>query len=175
MKRSSIFQPISIVSFFMLLLLLMNCTHHLVPDAQRINEERVPELALNKGITIINMQTSTEEVTFLSGVDTYKGNLKEWTDEAVRLLKLELQKRGASLSPDAEKVIKLSVTEAKLVQGAIRLRCDLSLHVETADGYSADYYVENLSGGDHARASGGAITLALTEMFNDEKIINYLK
>lgn len=175
MNNSSIFRLISTVSLFVFLLLLMSCSRHLRPEMQRVNEQRVPEFSLNQEITIINMQPSTEEISIVAGMNTYKVNLKELTDEAVKLLNLELQKRGASLSPDAEKVIKLSVTEAKFIPGGFRLGYDVNLHAETGDGYGANYYVENRSGGGVARASGGAITLAITELFNDEKIIGYLE
>jgi hypothetical protein len=175
MKTSPVSVLIKSMLIFSFLILVIGCTHHLVPNAQRVNENRISDFTTTQRINIVNNQPSTEKVTFLSGMNTYYGNLNEWTDEAVNLLKMELQQKGAAIDPGADKVIKLSIIEAKLIQGAIRLRCDLNLRVETGDGYTNEFFVQNLSGGDHARASGGAITLALTDMLNDKNIIEYLK
>ena len=63
-------------------------------------------------------------------------------------------------------------TEDRLWGG---VRCELTLHVETGGGYEADYSVTNNSGGGIRRASGGAITLAITDVLKDENILMYLK
>ena len=80
--------------------------------------------------------------------DTFEGNLNEWTDKAIQLLKSELQKRGGEVFEDGLKVLSLSVLNAHVETRATGsgTRCRLTLHVETGDGYSTDISVVNNAG-----------------------------
>jgi hypothetical protein len=169
-RSSKTLMPLIVIMF------LSGCTHHLIPHPQDVNPERVPEINIRKPVTIENIQTSNEEILIgKTGGHTFNGNLQEWTDKAVDLLTKELEKRGAAVTGNSTKILKLAIMKAKLIQGAWRLNCTLTLKVETGDGYTNEFDVTNLSAGNHSRASGGAITLAVTDLLKDEKILKYLK
>jgi len=154
----------------------LNCTHHLVPGPQPLNATKIPDVTFDQQIRLENTQNSMETIRVgKAGLHTYNGNLNEWTEKTIKLLSNELRSRGAVISDDAEKVLRLAVIQGELVQGAFRLRGDLTLQVETGDGYKKEFFVQNLSGGNASRATGGAITLALTDMLNDQNILEYLK
>jgi hypothetical protein len=156
---------------------LSGCTHHLIPHPQDVNPKRVPAINISKPVTIENIQTSNEEILIgKAGGHTFNGNLQEWTDKAVDLLKKELEKTGAvAVTGNSTKTLKLAIVKAKLIRGAWRLNCTLTLKVETGNGYTNEFEVTNLSVGNHSTASGGAITLAVTDLLKDEKILEYLK
>ena len=105
----------------------------------------------------------------------YEGNLNELTEKAIELLTVELKQRGAIISDEAEKVLKLAVKKAGIERGKYRKRVFLTLQVETGEGYNIEFPAQNLSPAKPNRAMGGAITLALTDMFNDQKILEYIK
>jgi hypothetical protein len=162
---------------FMVLIFLISCHHHLIPRPQDVNPERVPIIELTQTVTLENIQPSKESIRFgKTGAHIWEGNLYEWTNKTIVLLRTELEKRGCLLSSEGTATLKLSVKQAVVEQRAfVGFRCLLTLHVEAGNGYESDYSVVNNSGGVMERASGGAITLAITEVLNDEKILAYLK
>jgi len=157
-----------LIAFLALSLFCLSCTHHLVPSLQRVNSTRIPDISTNQKIRLENTQSSTETILFYS---------HGWIHEhkVIELLRLELEQKGAILSDKAEKVLKLSVKKAGFDQGQFRKRAYLTLQVETGNGYNVEIPAQNLTPAVPDRAMGGAITLALTDMFNDQKILEYIK
>ena len=131
--------------------------------------------------SIKNVQTSMVDSS-LGKAQTvkYSANYHKWTDAAIDVLKTELQKKGGTLSGDADKELRLSVTHANIVKAAWGSWCYLTLKVETGDGYSIEYKSE--SKGSAARvptgisvACGRAITLSVSYMLNDQVIRDYIQ
>jgi len=165
---------------FLLLILFSSCggTYSVVPAPQDVNPNRVLNIKLNNKIKIVNIQQSKTNVPIgIMSFTNFEANLNEWTDKAVQLLKNELQKRGGEISEDGLKVLSLSVLSAHVEtrSSGSGTRCNLTLHVETGDGYSTDISVVNNAGIGVERPTGGAITLSITELLNDEKILHYLR
>ncbi|MGA1840654.1 MAG: hypothetical protein ACMUIU_08515 [bacterium] len=165
-----------ITIIFFLLVVFCGCTHHYVPREYPINPAMVPELNVSQPIRLINVQPDNKE-TLLGKYMGHKwmGNLTEWTDVAVSLLRTELQKRDINVTEDASKELKLNITKAELIWGAWAIRCILNLRVETGDGYTVDLEGNNASPATLYRAIDGAVTKAVTAMLNDDNILNYLK
>ena len=170
---------LSSIAVFLVGLLSLSCTHHLVPSLQRVNSTRIPDISTNQKIKLENAQDSTEKIVFFvhGGIRKWESNLNELTEKAIELLTIELKQRGAVISDEAEKVLKLAVIKAERIDHVegYRRRARLTLQVETGDGYNKEFAVENLSPGHPDRVMGGAITLALTDMFNDQNILEYIK
>jgi len=170
----------NLLKSFFLLILLSSCggTYLVVPTPQDVNPDRVGDIKLNNNIKIVNIQQSKTNVSIgtLSSVN-HEANLNEWTEKSIQLLKSELKKRGGEISEDGLKVLSLSVLSAHVETRSMGsgTRCNLTIHVETGDGYSTDISVVNNAGIGVNRPAGGAITLAITELLNDKDILQYLK
>lgn len=165
---------------FLLLILLYSCgsTSSVIPTPQTVNPNRVLDIKLNNKIKIVNIQQSKTNVPIgVMSFTNFEANLNEWTDKAIQLLKSELQKRGGEITEDGLTVLSLSVLTAHVEtrSAGSGTRCRLTLHVKTGDGYSTDISVVNNAGIGVDRPAGGAITLAITELLNDEKILHYLR
>ncbi|OEU74241.1 MAG: hypothetical protein BA864_08970 [Desulfuromonadales bacterium C00003093] len=170
----------NLLKSFFLLTFLSSCggTYLVVPTPQDVNPDRVVDIKLNNKIKIINIQQSKTNVPIgvLSFVN-HEANLNEWTNKSIQLLKSELKKRGGIVSEDGLKVLSLSVLSAHVETRSMGsgTRCNLTIHVKAGDEYSTDISVVNNAGIGVDRPAGGAITLAITELLNDEKILNYLR
>lgn len=148
---------------FLLLIFMTSCgltggTYSVIPKPQDVNPERVQDFKLNKEIKIVNIQQlKTNTPIGILSFNNYEGNLNEWTDKAIQLLKSELQKRGGATSEDSLKVLSLSVLNAHVETRASGsgTRCSLTLHVETGDGYNRDILVVNNAGIGVERPAGG--------------------
>ncbi len=169
----------NLLKSFFLLILLTSCggTYLVVPTPQEVNPKRVGDIKLNNKINIVNIQQSKTNVPIgvLSFVN-HEANLNEWTEKSIELLKVELKKRGGEISEDGLKVLSLSVLSAHVETRSMGsgTRCNMTIHVETGDGYSTDISVVNNAGIGVDRPAGGAITLAITEILNNQAILNYL-
>jgi hypothetical protein len=91
------------------------------------------------------------------------------------LFKSELGKRDVTITEDAQKELKLTVTKANVYWGFAAIRCIVYLKVETGDGYTREFEGNNPSPWTLYRACDGAITRAVAAMLNDDMILNYIK
>ncbi|MBN1903816.1 MAG: hypothetical protein JW927_01845 [Deltaproteobacteria bacterium] len=172
-----------LVKSLFLLILLTGCgltgnTYLVVPSTQDVNPNRVHNLKLNGKINLVNIQSiKTNTQLGVLSHNFYEGNFNEWTNKTIQLLKRELEKRGGEVSESGLKTLSLSVVAAQLEtrSAGSGTRCTLTLHVETGDGYKKDIFVVNNAGIGVDRPAGGAITLAITELLNDEKILKYFR
>jgi len=129
----------------------------------------------SQAVSIINAQTQ-EKFKARVGEDTYiKGDLREWTDAAVEVLKTELRKNDIAVSEAAPKVLKLAITKVYMFWGRWSVRCVLYLKVETGDGYAKEFEGNNSSPEGFRGASPLAVTKAVVAMLNDDRILGYLK
>jgi hypothetical protein len=147
--------------------------HHL-PVAQQVDSRNIQEFNINKSFRVINNQPSKENLIlgkFYLG--SFYSSLFEFTDAAVKSLNSELSQRGMTISNDADKVLKLAVIDAQISEVGFRWKCAVSLDIETEEGYKSRYIVNNLTP-SNTRVCGGAITLAITDLLNDQQVISYL-
>ena len=164
---------------FLLLIFFASCSHPslILPVTSVVDPNRVHDFKLNLKINIVNIHPSKTNIQeFTLGFSKFGGNLYEWTDKAIELLKSELEKRGGEISKDGLKVLSLSISNAHVQTraGGSGTWCRLTLHVETGDGYSTDILIVHNAGIGVDRPVGYAITLAITDLLNDENIIHYL-
>lgn len=156
---------------------LGGCTYHLVPSIRSIDPALVRDFKGDQAVCVLNISTATGE-TILGmnvGGDTFVGDLHKWTNTAVASLQLELQQRGFIMRDCGEgtKEIKLAISSVRF-EAEMGNRCYVALHLETGHGYSRDY-VTCKSAFDYHKASDGAVTMAVTDILNDKKVIEYLQ
>lgn len=169
---------VSYVIVFVVVIFLAGCTSHLVPSIRSVDPAAVPDFKGDQAVCVVNISTATTETVLgrdSLNTETYMGNLSKWTDTAVALLKLELQKRGFSIRDggDDTRVIKLAIRSAQITVPT-RTKCFVELHLETGDGYSRNYIVNSSSLLEH-RAVNAVVTKAIIAVLNDNNIIEYLQ
>ncbi len=140
-------------------------------DSLKIEKFYSTQFSGEKEVKLINAQTNGEnfliavrgnEVVITDNIDdtpitTYGessrepaelvGDLKSWTNTAISLLRVELEKRGFRITTDAKKELKLAITPDPKVIGVANFltRCILYLKVETGKGYIKQYEGNNIS------------------------------
>lgn len=173
--------PISIGSRKLLVLLLIligfaGCTHRVSVEQYPMKEGMVTSFLGEQPVHVINAQDSAdEELIGQLGFHKYLANLQEWTDIAIRVLETELHDRNIVTTTEAEKEIKLAITDVDFYQGAFSIRCKLDLKVETGDGDAKVFTGDNNSPWTLYRACGGAVVRAVGAMLNDPNILYYLR
>lgn len=161
---------------FMMLMSSIGCTHHFVAQQCPMKPGMVPEFSGGQPVTIANARDAPEQVLIGSqGIHKWMGNLQQWTDTAIGLVKTELEKRKIMTTEGANRQLKLSITRANIYWGFASIRCITSLKVETGDGYVREFEGNNVSPWTLHRACNGAITRAVAAMLNDDTILAYLK
>jgi OOP family OmpA-OmpF porin len=132
-----------------------------------------PEFEICKMVTIMNTQEDARKVPIGAYTHQWWGNLHMWTETAVGVLKNELEKRGVTVTEDAPKILKLSITNANLFWGFDVVGCTLNLQVETGDEYKVTFEETNKST-DLYGSCDGAVTRAVAAMFDDNRMRSYL-
>ena len=163
----------------LLIIGLSGCTRILkyTPNPSTFKMDAIEEFSSNNSVSLINGQTPTDDIQFASqGVTKFTGNLHEWTDTAIQITKRELSKRNMNVTnEDVSKKLKLSIETVTGTFGVWVIRTEISLNVETGDGYKNFYIGDNRSPSGLYRASDGAVMRAVAAMLNDPSIISYLK
>ncbi|NVM20743.1 MAG: hypothetical protein HWN68_03050 [Desulfobacterales bacterium] len=176
MAELTMFRPCKMLLILILLITCSGCSTRYVPQPYPIKPEMVPNLSAAQAVAIVNVQTDTKFKVPIGPDGHMKGNLREWTDTAVEVLKTELKKNDITISEDAPKVLKLSVTKVYMFCGTMwNARCILYLKVETGDGYAKEFEGNNFSLEGFKGASPFAVTKAVAAMLNNDKILSYLK
>ena len=172
---------ISIGSRRLLVLLLIligfaGCTHRISVEQYPMKEGMVTSFLGEQPVHVVNAQDSTdEELIGQMGFDKYVANLHEWSDTAIRVLETELHHRNIVTAVDAEKEIKLAITDVNFYQGGFSIRCKLDLKVETGDGDTMEFTGDNNSPWTLYRACGGAVVRAVAAMLNHPNVLYYLR
>ncbi len=165
----------------MALAFLVGCTHNFNVKPFPIKPDLLPKLNIQKSVQIVNAQDQGKNNIFKSGAGSkWIGDLGQWTQGAVELVKLVLNNQNVTLADDADKILKLAITAGKLSTEFAGIRCVVKLEVEAGNGYSQTYEGNHRNSSpiaEQARryAGAGAVTKAVTQMLNDRKIIQYLE
>ena len=153
------------------------CTIHHTPNPGIINPEAIPELA-QQAISLLNAQPDTKEIKIgTAGAATMTGDLHAWTEAVIVLLKSEFEKRNIPINETAPRILNLSIIQAKLGVSGLQYagvpKCSVSLKVVTGDLYSTV-----ITGTSNAMTPPGAcdkaVTRAITDLFKDDEILQYL-
>lgn len=164
--------------FFVLCILVLAITscakHYVKPKAPAVNPDHVLAFTCEKTFKVINDQPSKEDKAVgRSGIGTFYVALHTFTEEAARLLTEELTKRGMRPAVDAEKVIRLAVTDIKIFD-RFSYNCILEMDVDINNDYRHSFKANNVSphGG---KVWGGAITTMVTEVLNEDGFVDCIK
>jgi len=176
MIKSMILRLPRLIIIIIFLTAIFGCTHYYTPKQYPLKPGMVEKLSINQPVTIVNDQPDTEnKIIGAQGGNKWLGNLNQWTNTAVRLLKDEFEKRDITVTENSPKVLYLKINDANFYWGFFQIRCILYLTARTGDGYKNEFEGNNASGATIYRAADGAVTRAVAAMLNDHKIRTYLK
>lgn len=176
MIKSAILRLPGLIIIIIFLTAIFGCTHYYTPKQYPLKPGMVEKLRTNQPVTIVNDQPDTEnKIIGGQGGHKWLGNLNQWTDTAIRLLKSEFEKRDITVVENSPKVLYLKINDANFYWGFFQIRCILYLTARTGGGYENEFKGNNASGWTIYRAADGAVTRAVAAMLNDHKIREYLE
>ena len=175
-NRASFLANISIV--LTIILFLSSCSSQRVPEAMEVRPDKVPDFSITGVLYVKNTQSDSEQKDFGEiGVVQVKGNLKSWSDTAVKVLTGELKKRGAKIDEQASSGISLSVDQVVMGVSGLKFagtpQGNVTISVTTNNGYNSTVTGEYTSLVAY-KVGDGAITVAIEAMLNDPKIREFL-
>ena len=149
------------------------------PVAFKLSNEQIPKISISSAVNIINDQPSEEDVLLREvGRIDWMGNLHAWTDAAINQAVRRLGPTKVSVTDDAQKTLKFSITKAELIYGSVMTRSIVNLRVITGDGIELNF------SGDHRATAGiwhlpkvamdGAVSNAAILAINDSNVLAYL-
>ena len=176
LNRAALLASISIVVTS--LFLLSSCSSTTAPGAMQIRPDKVPDFSLTGALYVKNVQSDSEQKNLGAiGVVEFEGDLQSWTDTAVVVLTNELSRRGAKI--DDQATTGLSISVDKIVMGVEGMRYagtprgQVTISVKTDEGYYSSFAGEYTSL-IAFKVAGGAITVAIEAMLNDQEIRDFL-
>lgn len=174
--RASFLATISLV--LTTIFLLSSCSSTRAPEAMEIRPDKVPDFSITGTLYVKNAQYDTQQKDFGKiGVVQVKGDLKSWTETAVKVLTSELSKRGAKIDGQASTGLSLSVDQVVMgvagLQYAGTPQGKVIISVNTEKGYSSSYTGEYMSLVAY-KVGDGAITTAIEALLNDSNIREFL-
>lgn len=174
--RTSLITNIGIV--LVSIFLIASCSSTRVPEAMEIRPDQVPDFTITGTLFVKNIQADSQQTDFGKiGVVQVKGDLRSWTDTAVKVLTSELTRRGAKIGEEAVTGLSLSVDQVDMgvagLQYAGTPQGKVVISVQTENGYNSAFTGEYKSLVAY-KVGDGAITVAIEAMLNDEKIREYL-
>ncbi|MBF0117560.1 MAG: OmpA family protein [Desulfobacterales bacterium] len=146
-----------------------------IPKAIPIKASMIinPNFKIVDKVTVLNVQAHNTKIILGKYKHKWSADLFFWTQTAINVLNMEFKKRKTKIIDDADKFLKLAVTNAYLVWKFRDITCTIILHAETGDNYRVNYEVSGNTK-DLYESCDCAISQAVALMFNDGNILNYL-
>ncbi len=166
---------VKLIRALTLIIVVSGCSHTYQPKPDTFKMDSFSEFTAPVDISILNTQTdNTDRVHFRNMGHTLSGNMKSWTDTAVIIVKRELTKRQATIFDGSQRRLELSIIFIEGEAGFSVIHYITKLKVKTGSGYEGIYTGDNRSPASVWRAADGAVMRAVTEMFRDPMIVEYI-
>jgi hypothetical protein len=168
---------VRLLVFVSMLSTLSGCVGYYIPGDYTPSASRplepITEFSSTSSVSLQNGQNSKESANVTTGV---YANLNAWTDVAMEIASRELKKRGLVVTGGALKTITMAIQSAKSERGWTDMETQISMHVTTSDGYSANYIGRNSSAVSAIlhRQIDGAMMRVVREMLIDPHIVAFL-
>ena len=128
-------------------------------------------------VTLVNSQMANEFVEIgTAGMGrSLHGNLTQWTDSAIELLREKLTESGVTVTDKSSKTISLTITDAKMstTAGGWGFKCAVTLRVEYAEVIRENFVGERGSW-KYIDVCDAGIAEAVANLLRDEKMQRYL-
>jgi hypothetical protein len=146
--------------------------------ATDISGDAMPELNVRGPVALRNSSSSSEDIVIGKWIGAkVLGNLDEFTESSVGTAKKIFERQNIPIEDDADKVLELSVYDAKAEQGMVKFRATTALRVRTGDGLEKEYVGVQNYGNGHATtpAIERALGKCVVQMLSDPEITDYLE
>jgi len=164
----------SLVFTCSMLAVLTGCVMHGIPNPRPLKVGVAADLSASQPVKVVNAQASSEVITIgRVGFGKMMGNLHEWTESAVTLLKSELTKRSVTVADDGTKILKLTITSVKLSSRPMGSACTAKIKVETGDGTTV-LLDGHAASSQPPRACDAAVAAAVEALLTDKTVQAYL-
>jgi hypothetical protein len=147
---------------------------HSDPETFKPNYQPLPVFESKQQIRLDNAYSSEEVVDVTANGPNWIGDLQQFTDTAVAILKNEFKKSNISISPVSETQLAIRIYNVNFVMGAWMVRCTLELEILMPDGKAIAVEGMNRSPAGAFRALDGAIIHAVENMLQDNRFVEYL-
>ncbi len=171
---------LKILLLFVFISLTTGCiSHHYDPTGYiLIAPETLPAVTIKNSVTLINNQPSDEEIFIYNlGAHQWYANLHLWTDEAIKALAQAIESRGGKIVENSDKVIKVSVAEAK---ADTNMWTGSSTFYVTIEYETGNHIRKKITGSQYAHPFFSTWPLdraterAVRDLLSDKEIVNYL-
>jgi len=172
----SAYKPVILI----LLLIITGCArkHDYIWNEYPITPDRISsQISFTEGqeIRIIKGKSNDSKI-FLGNVGPlqYYGSEQSLTDGIVDQLVKEMRNKRLEIKNTAEKSLEIAVNRSKFNRGMWRLAATLEFTVKFGNGKIKSYTVTNSSPDTVYRTYNGAVALAVIEIINDPKVLNFI-
>lgn len=167
--RRIIFSVLLSFMFF----LQWGCTVHHTPKDLSIIPGSIQPFSVGDPVSIINAQTSSEEVLTTTFEYDFLVNYQQYTDVAIELMKNEIKKNGGRISEDASKSIRVSLVNLSLTKSLVRYRSIIDATVQLGNGKIQGHNARAV--GHMEKAVDNSILNLVVSILNDSNVRSYLK
>ncbi len=155
--------------------LLVGCTHRYVQKEYVIDTERIAPFQTGAPVRLVSDQPSSEEqIVFRNMGHKFLTDYAAVNDVLLAQLEKEIRKRGGAVTPDAAKVLRVTVIEMSGHAGFATLDASLRTRLQVGDAAPRELLVANTSPADVYRAFNGAIARTVMEILSDRQVLNFL-
>jgi hypothetical protein len=180
MRKDAVARFCLMIFGILLIAISSGCAVTTAPKVEPVETGALPPIQGKGTITLINDQKDTAVREFgRAGFGKLQGDLHTWTETAIQLLGMEMEKAGLKVQSGGEKSIKISVVDVKLGVSGVEFvasvaKGNVRIKVETGDGYSKEYEGEK-NALQPPNSCEKALTEAVVNMLKDDHVVAYLK
>lgn len=176
-----------LVVFGILIITISGCgPRYVMPDRLPMKDGFITDFHSDVTIQLVNANTPEDVIPTAKRLMNNKeskcgkiecAELHLWTGQLIDILEEELNKRGIKVAPDAEKVLKIKITDINFYVPfmAFHVRTWVKFNVDVGGVYSKSLIGRGKSGGTGLRAYGNAMLWSVIEILNDPDIQKYIR
>jgi len=146
--------------------------------ATALPDNAVPKLNVKQPVALRNVAAKAGDLVIGKWVGwTVYGDMYKFTESAIGTAKTSLEQQNIQVKNSADKVLELSVHDAKSEQGAWTFAATTALSVKTGDGLNKEYVGVQKHGNGYGTTAAieQALAKCVTQMLNDKDVIRYLE
>jgi len=160
-------------------LLLSGCINYRTnTKAPILPDNAIPNLNVMLPVAFKNVSSQSADILIGSwgGWRVY-ADFYEYTESSISTAKNILERQNIKVNNSADKILELSIYDAKSERGMWAFQVTTTLRVKTANGLKKEYVGVQKHGSGYGTTSAIEKTLAkcVTQMLNDKDIIRYLE
>jgi len=146
--------------------------------APTLPDNEVRTLNIKQPVAFSNVSSQSGDITLGKWLGAKAvGDLYEFTESSIGAAKNIFERQGIEVTSSANKILELSVYDAKVKQGMVMFEVKATLRVRTGDGLIKEYVGVKKFGNAYATSPAveRALAQCVMQMLNDKDILEYLE